>query len=139
MRGQYENSGKMKRLQDALREAGIQTNEDRIQRCDWTEMKGVLSSEQQRIWILQQFDQSSFAYNIPVALRVRGAIQKELLEQSVDQLIRKHHILRTTFGESNGEPYQELHEHFHFRMEEYRCLEEEKGNQERMHFGNVSA
>lgn len=123
---------KMKRLQDALREAGIQANENRIQRCDWTEKKGVLSSEQQRIWILQQFDQSGFAYNIPVALRVRGTMQKELLEQSVDQLIRKHHILRTTFGEINGEPYQKLHEHFHFRIEEYRCLEDEKGNQEKV-------
>ena len=112
------NQEKMRKLQEALREAGIQVAGNKIQHSDWTNKKCVLSSEQQRIWFLQQFDQSGFSYNIPVALRVKGALRKDLLEKSIDHLIQKHHVLRSTFGETNGEPYQQLHDCYNCKIEE---------------------
>jgi len=65
-----------------------------------------LSFAQQRLWFLHRLDPESSAYNLPLALRLRGALCARTLERTVGEIVRRHEALRTTFGEAGGEPVQ---------------------------------
>ena len=66
-----------------------------------------LSFAQQRLWLLDQIEPNRPTYNIPLALRLRGTLDVAALEQSLNEICRRHEVLRTTFsGGQNGEPCQ---------------------------------
>src|ERR1044072_384581 len=67
-----------------------------------------LSFAQERLWFLNQFDPESAHYNIPLALRLRGALNPAALESTLNELMRRHEVLRTSFVENGGEPAQQI-------------------------------
>ncbi|HLL48423.1 MAG TPA: amino acid adenylation domain-containing protein, partial [Longimicrobiaceae bacterium] len=68
-----------------------------------------LSFAQQRLWVVDRLDPGSAAYNMPSALRLRGALDVAALQASLDELVRRHETLRTTFAERDGAPVQIIH------------------------------
>ncbi|MEO1619801.1 MAG: condensation domain-containing protein, partial [Cyanobacteria bacterium J06632_3] len=66
----------------------------------------VLSSSQQRLWLLEQIDPGSIAYNMPKALRLSGPLNQVALEKALSRLIERHESLRTTFAVDKGQPVQ---------------------------------
>ncbi|MGZ4033035.1 MAG: non-ribosomal peptide synthetase, partial [Tumebacillaceae bacterium] len=58
----------------------------------------TLSFPQQRLWFLDQLDPGNTAYNTPSATRLRGKLHVDLLEQSFNEVVRRHEVLRTTFA-----------------------------------------
>lgn len=69
-----------------------------------------LSFAQQRLWFLNQMDPSSPVYNEPKTLRFRGQLQIALLQKSLDTILERHEVLRTTYEPGGGEPKQIIHE-----------------------------
>ncbi len=67
-----------------------------------------LSFAQQRLWFLDQLEPGSPLYNMPAALRVEGELEEEALERSLEALVRRHEVLRTTFRMEAGQPVQVL-------------------------------
>ncbi|MCP4660712.1 MAG: amino acid adenylation domain-containing protein, partial [bacterium] len=65
-----------------------------------------LSFAQQRLWFLDQLEPASPVYNIPLAVRLRGALPVPLLERIFSEVMRRHEVLRTTFEPAAGEPRQ---------------------------------
>ncbi|HEX7331308.1 MAG TPA: amino acid adenylation domain-containing protein [Pyrinomonadaceae bacterium] len=65
-----------------------------------------LSFAQQRMWMLYQFDPESAVYNIGSNMRLRGPLDVAVLEQSLNEVVRRHESLRTTFTEIDGAPVQ---------------------------------
>lgn len=65
-----------------------------------------LSFAQQRLWVLAQLEPDSTAYNIPIALRVKGALDLAALERSFHAVVDRHEALRTRFHSLNGVPMQ---------------------------------
>ncbi|MDT7808528.1 MAG: hypothetical protein QOJ70_2341 [Acidobacteriota bacterium] len=65
-----------------------------------------LSFAQQRLWVLDQVNPRDPAYNMVVALRLEGALDAGALERSLNDLVRRHEVLRTTFGEVDDQPVQ---------------------------------
>ncbi len=63
-----------------------------------------LSYNQEWMWILEEI--ASPAYNTLFALRLEGNLNKEALQQSIEALIERHEILRTTFPMNNGKAIQ---------------------------------
>ncbi|MFX0576171.1 non-ribosomal peptide synthase/polyketide synthase [Nocardia nepalensis] len=61
-----------------------------------------LSPAQQRMWFLNRFDRHSIAYNIPVALRLTGALDIAALQAAVGDLVGRHESLRTRYPEVDG-------------------------------------
>lgn len=56
-----------------------------------------VSSSQQRLWILSQFEESSVAYNMPFHRELNGNYDLESFEKAIRSVIDKHEILRTVF------------------------------------------
>jgi amino acid adenylation domain-containing protein len=67
-----------------------------------------LSFAQERLWFLHRLAPESAAYNMPAALRLRGALDPALLERTLSEIVRRHEALRTTFPESEGAPLQRI-------------------------------
>ncbi|MDF5721977.1 MAG: amino acid adenylation domain-containing protein [Rhizonema sp. PD37] len=63
-----------------------------------------LSFAQQRLWFLAQLEQNSPFYNIPSAFRLQGRLNLIALEQSLNEILRRHEVLRTTFLIVEGQP-----------------------------------
>ncbi len=71
------------------------------------------SYAQERLWFLDQFQPASPIYTIPAAVRLPGPLSVSLLERCIEEMVRRHESLRTTFGSVEGRPVQiiapELH------------------------------
>ena len=65
-----------------------------------------LSFAQQRLWFLDQLEPNSSFYNLPESVRLRGSINIPLLEQSLNEIVRRHESLRTIFTVTDGQPQQ---------------------------------
>ncbi|HEX2191417.1 MAG TPA: amino acid adenylation domain-containing protein, partial [Longimicrobiaceae bacterium] len=68
-----------------------------------------LSFAQQRLWLVDRLEPGSPAYNMPFALRLRGALDADALQASLTGLVRRHEALRTTFAEGENGPVQVIH------------------------------
>jgi amino acid adenylation domain-containing protein len=64
----------------------------------------TLSYGQQRLWFLDQLSPGSNAYNLPVAMHISANFNVIALEQSLQEVVRRHEVLRTTFAVTDGEP-----------------------------------
>src|SRR6185369_9022509 len=69
-----------------------------------------LSFAQQRLWFLEQLDPGNSAYNIPLALRLRGRLNIAALGEALSEVVRRHEVLRTTFPSIDGGPVQVITE-----------------------------
>ncbi|XYI03749.1 amino acid adenylation domain-containing protein [Sorangium sp. So ce1128] len=65
-----------------------------------------LSFAQQRLWFLAQLEPDSAFYNVPGAVRVQGPLDRVALEESFQEVVRRHEVLRTTFAVVDGTPRQ---------------------------------
>ncbi|MEV5838466.1 non-ribosomal peptide synthase/polyketide synthase, partial [Nocardia sp. NPDC052112] len=65
-----------------------------------------LSLAQQRMWFLNRFDTQSAAYNIPIAVRLTGALDVAALRAAIADLVRRHEVLRTIYPETESGPVQ---------------------------------
>ncbi|MEA5549509.1 amino acid adenylation domain-containing protein [Anabaena cylindrica UHCC 0172] len=65
-----------------------------------------LSFAQQRLWFLEQMLPDHPFYNFPQTFRLFGQLNLTALEQSINEIIRRHEVLRTTFTSVNGQPRQ---------------------------------
>ncbi|HEV7588712.1 MAG TPA: amino acid adenylation domain-containing protein [Longimicrobium sp.] len=65
-----------------------------------------LSFAQERLWFLDRMEPGSALYNVPAALRLRGALDAHALERALGEIVRRHEALRTTFREEDDAPVQ---------------------------------
>ncbi|MFN6297586.1 MAG: amino acid adenylation domain-containing protein [Microcystis sp.] len=65
-----------------------------------------LSFAQTRLWFLAEFESNSSFYNIPLALRLEGNLNSEILIQSLEEICDRHEALRTNFITVDGIPTQ---------------------------------
>ncbi len=65
-----------------------------------------LSLAQQRLWFVNQYDTSSPAYNIPMALRLNGTLDVDALRTAVGDILERHESLRTVYPASVDGPHQ---------------------------------
>ncbi|MFN2445978.1 MAG: amino acid adenylation domain-containing protein [Vicinamibacterales bacterium] len=71
---------------------------------------GVISSPaslaQERLWFLEQLEPGNYSYNNLDAFRLKGPLNRDALARSLNEIVRRHETLRTTFAEEDGRPLQ---------------------------------
>jgi amino acid adenylation domain-containing protein/non-ribosomal peptide synthase protein (TIGR01720 family) len=89
--------------------AGRLESAPRLQRVDRNEDL-PLSFAQERLWFLDQLEPNSPFYNILAAVRVTGPLDVEALRASLNEIVRRHESLRTTFVTVAGRAVQRIAE-----------------------------
>ncbi|MEJ6479893.1 amino acid adenylation domain-containing protein [Nostoc punctiforme UO1] len=80
-----------------------------------------LSYAQQRLWFLDQLEPNSAIYNIPLALRLVGHLNRAALEQSFQEIIDRHEALRTNFITVDGKPSQIIQTQINWTVSVVEC------------------
>ncbi|WP_193197381.1 non-ribosomal peptide synthetase [Nostoc sp. MG11] len=83
----------------------------KVRRGNQTQSQIPLSFAQQRLWVLAQLEPDSSFYNMFKAVRLNGRVDIEVLERSLNEIIRRHEVLRTTFSAVEGTPVQVIAPH----------------------------
>ena len=65
-----------------------------------------LSFAQQRLWFIDQLEPGGSVYNFPAAVRLKGPLNVVALKQSLDEIVKRHEVLRTTIAIVDGRPVQ---------------------------------
>jgi FkbH-like protein len=65
-----------------------------------------LSFLQEGIWTVEQLEPGKSVFNLPVTLKLTGQLNLTVLEQSINEIVRRHEALRTTFALRNGQLIQ---------------------------------
>lgn len=65
-----------------------------------------LSFAQERLWFFDQLEPGSAAYNIPLAIRLCGSLDRAALDTAVTLLVSRHEVLRSRFSATAEQPTQ---------------------------------
>jgi amino acid adenylation domain-containing protein len=87
------------------------------------EEKVKLSSHQERLWFIDQFETgnvykaSPVYHNIPLILHFRGSLDIDLLESSINAVVGRHAALRTRIATDHDQGLQLISSHEELRLE----------------------
>ncbi|POO79777.1 non-ribosomal peptide synthetase [Bacillus sp. MBGLi97] len=84
-----------------------------------------VSSPQKRMYVLQQLEGAQTSYNMPAVLRLTGELDVERLNSVMQQLMKRHEALRTTFEIKDGETVQRIWKEAECEMAYFEAPEEE--------------
>ena len=97
-----------------------------------------LSFDQQRMWLLDQLAASNLVFNIAHALRLTGPLNVRALYRSINEIVRRHEILRTTFTVVDGQPSQLIAPALEIALSVVDICELEQANRERAAFHSAA-
>ncbi|NOK22272.1 amino acid adenylation domain-containing protein, partial [Corallococcus carmarthensis] len=86
---------------------GVQPSGPRLVRTS-RDAPQALSFAQQRLWFMDQLEPGSPLYNMPVAMRLEGELNVDVLERALSEVTRRHEALRTTFVDGPSGPVQRV-------------------------------
>ncbi len=64
-----------------------------------------LSFSQERLWFVDRLE-GSLQYHIPAIMRLKGDMNRNILEHALSSIINRHEVLRTIFLEQDGDRFQ---------------------------------
>ncbi|GHF67753.1 hypothetical protein GCM10018790_52160 [Kitasatospora xanthocidica] len=73
-----------------------------------TDGPAPLSHAQQRMWLMDHLGQGGALYNVPIAARLRGPLDRVALAAAITGLTERHAVLRTRYPRRGGQPYQQI-------------------------------
>jgi amino acid adenylation domain-containing protein len=103
-------------LEQRLQQKTLTTNEKQGITPRNSQEDAVLSSSQQRMWFLDRLEPGNPAYNRPTNIRLTGQLNTAVLEQSLNEIIRRHEVLRTHFPAVQGQPKIAVNPHFYLSL-----------------------
>lgn len=68
--------------------------------------KFAASFSQQRLWFIDRYESDSSHYNISRVFRLSGQLNQSVLFRSINEIVRRHEVMRTIFVEEDGAPVQ---------------------------------
>ncbi|MBD2741503.1 non-ribosomal peptide synthetase [Coleofasciculus sp. FACHB-1120] len=90
-----------------LSDNSLTAAEEKVNTSEETEVFVFPASfAQQRLWFLDQLFPGNTFYNVATALRLTGSLNTSALEETFNEIVRRHEALRTTFRMLDGQPVQ---------------------------------
>ncbi len=71
--------------------------------------RAPLTFQQEQVWFLAKLVSESIAYHAQTTIRIIGQLRADVLDRTITEIARRHEILRTTFEEADGTPWQVVH------------------------------
>ncbi|WP_348704103.1 amino acid adenylation domain-containing protein, partial [Tenacibaculum sp. 190524A02b] len=106
---EYQGGNATTELQQKYQRRG--TNKELLEKIKPFDKKDLdkipLSFSQDRLWFLDQLE-GTLAYHIPTIIRLEGALDIPVLEESIKTIVARHEVLRTNILSTNGIGYQDL-------------------------------
>ena len=91
---------------------------------------------QRPLWFLEQLEPANVSNYIPCGLHLKGTVDREVLEKCINEIIRRHEVLRTNFILSDDQPVQVINLHHEFRIEwedlQYSSVSDQAGMLQRL-------
>ena len=84
----------------------------------YSSKQGPLSFSQESLWFLFQLDTANLAYNLVYLFRLTGGLEQIILEYTLNEIVRRHEILRTTYSNRAGQPVQMINPFVPFPLPE---------------------
>ena len=106
-------------MESSTNDGGIIPEIKQLPKADWY----PASSAQKRIYILNQIENKSTAYNLPIVVEIQGSMDQGQFEGAVQQLIQRHEALRTSFHQIDGQLKQRVDDQVEFNVEKYNLEE----------------
>lgn len=69
-----------------------------------------LSFSQERLWFFQQIQPGSTVFNMPMTARLRGPLNLDALKKTINEIRRRHEVLRSAYSQTDGRMLQVIHE-----------------------------
>jgi Condensation domain len=69
---------------------------------------GPLSFDQERLWRIDRNEPGNPAYNIYTASRLRGPLAPPVMQRAINEIVRRHEILRASFAVVDGQPVMKI-------------------------------
>lgn len=89
------------------RRTSVNEFNNRIQRTE-PQAAYELSYPQERMWLWDRIAPQSALYNVPFAMRLHGELNIDALQKSLNLIVQRHEVLRTTYALENGRPVQKV-------------------------------
>lgn len=96
-----------------------------------------LTFNQESIWTHHQMSGDKTLYNVPIIYRISGKINIKALEVALNNLIKRHEILRTNFVEKNGELLQIINDNLKISLNAFKVDESDRSMLEKLIKDNV--
>lgn len=64
---------------------------------------------QERFWTLDQLTRGNPTLNMQIAMRLKGPLESDTLERALNEVIKRHEMLRTSFSSLDGQAVQVIH------------------------------
>jgi surfactin family lipopeptide synthetase A len=100
---------KRKLLELRLRKRALEPAKTQIPRREKS-LHAPLSFAQQRLWFLEQLQPNTSTYIMANALPMLAPVNEAVLEQALNEIVRRHEVLRTVFAIIEGSPSQVVSE-----------------------------
>ncbi|HEY0736229.1 MAG TPA: condensation domain-containing protein, partial [Herpetosiphonaceae bacterium] len=91
-----------------MEEEGLQQEQEQAIRPRDPLIDPPLSLAQERLWFVDQWEQDNVSYNLPLAVRLAGRLDRAAMEWSINAIIGRHEALRTTFPLAGDQPIQHV-------------------------------
>lgn len=75
-----------------------------------------LSFGQERLWFVEQLQPGGALHNLRAVFRLKGVLDVAALKKSLQEIVRRHEILRTTFSAVEGQPAQVISKYVHLHL-----------------------
>ncbi|MEO1376010.1 MAG: amino acid adenylation domain-containing protein [Cyanobacteria bacterium J06635_10] len=94
-----------------------------------------LSFAQQGLWFIHQLNPEKGAYNIPIVINLKGCVNQAILQKCLNEIVRRHEVLRTSFTLRDGQPVQVINQDVSLTLtfEDLRSLPESERNNAAVH------
>ncbi len=101
----------LKDLAEVLTLATLQNTSDRLNLEPQQRPKDVPASRSQEwMWLLHQLEEGRNTYTIPLGYRFEGPLNLDVLKLSLNRMVTRHEMMRTTFYTREGKVYQNIQE-----------------------------